>query len=97
MPCDRDRGFSATIIRPRWDAFGTVNARLLGSGVLIVLRDSADAVVREKEALVTCNPSRAARTEPGFRFSVGEDRGMFAMSAASSIAADVTMLGIREG
>jgi hypothetical protein len=72
-------------------------------GVLTIFFDSVDAVVRANEALDICKPSRAARTEPGFRLlSVGDERrdGMLAIIAASSticVFVVVTLLGMREG
>ena len=55
---------------------------------MTVFFDSAEVVVRAKEAVATCRFSRACRTDPGLRFpSVGDDRrdGMLAMVAASSL------------
>ena len=72
-------------------------------GDFAIFLDSAEAVVRMNEELAICKPSRAARTEPGFRLlSVGDERweGMLAIVAASSpVAAFALMilLGMRDG
>ena len=72
-PSDVERGFSIVVIRPRWEAWGMLNARVDGLGVRRVFLDSAEAVVRANEALDTCRPSRAARTDPGFRLPTAGD------------------------
>ena len=80
-----------------------LNALVDGLGVRRAFLDSAEAVVRANEALDTCRPSRAARTDPGFRLpTAGDERreGMLATVAASSsvcIAGVVVLLGMRDG
>ena len=78
-------------------------ALLMPFGDFAIFFDSADAVVRMNDELVICKPSRAARTEPGFRLlSVGDERrdGMLAIVAASSTIsefASMILLGMRDG